>query len=67
MAGIHCKLRDLGKAFTKLNEAMKADEARKRAFINEHRHTFVKQGFQPWMATMKAQELYREIHKNDPK
>lgn len=63
MPGIHTKLVDLGKAGEKLIAAIKADDARKREFINEHKQNFVRQGYSNWMALSLAEEKWRAIHK----
>lgn len=63
MSGLKTNLKDLGRSFQKFSGAMLAEDERKRKAIAEYFHHYSKQGFSPWMATQKAEEKYREIHK----
>lgn len=61
MSGIKTNLKDLGKSFQKLTDAMKAEDERKRAIINEFKNEFIRRGYSPWMALNLADEKYRNL------
>jgi hypothetical protein len=63
MAGLKSNLKDLGKAFEQL-KAMEAELSRRQALKQELRNAFIRQGYPFNMASILAEEKYKQIHKN---